>query len=132
MPQMAHDPEHNRDFRRSHTHPACIVMHWSAVKVNILCCKLALRPSGSLVSTYNTCISSSHCSQSDHMLRSVITAECLQSSHINTCVKPAWGTVLYYFFFSSFFRKTHKIGWWVDTISLMAPSKLSAHLRQSM
>ncbi len=70
-----------------HTHPAWAVMHRSAVKTNILCSKWAFCPSGSLVSTFYTCISSSHCGQSHHMLRSVIIAECLQSSHINTCVK---------------------------------------------
>lgn len=72
--------------------PAWVAILWSAV--NILYYKLALYPSGFLISTCYTCMSSSHCSQCAHMLRPVITAECLQSSHINTCVKqhgvPSW------------------------------------------
>lgn len=76
------------------THPTWVAIRRSAVKINILCCKLALAPSGSLIPTFNTCISSSHCGQSDHMLWAVITAKCLQSSHINTRVKqhgvPSW------------------------------------------
>lgn len=124
MLQMVHDPEDNRD----HTHPVWVVIHWSAVKTNILCSKWAFGPSGSLISTFYTCISSSHCGQSHHMLRSVITAECLQSSHINTCVKQHGVPSCPSFFF--FFWQFTKLGFVADAASLMVPSKLSAHLRQ--
>lgn len=60
-----------------HTHTYTQLTQRPALKIHIMCCKLVFAPLRLFHSTYNTCISSSHCSQSDHMLRSVITHRCL-------------------------------------------------------
>lgn len=119
MLQMARDPEQNRLQWISETPSGFSYTGFSAVKISISCCRLVLHHPVSLISTSITCISSSYCTQSHLMLWCVITAKCLQSSHINTCVKqhgvPSW---------TSFFQM-HRIGLRVDTISLMVPAKIT-------
>lgn len=70
-----------------HTHPVGVVKHWSAVKMNIKCCKLVCVPLRLFLprthaSPHLIAVRATTC-----CVCSVITAKCLQSSHINTCVK---------------------------------------------
>lgn len=105
-----------------------IVIHCSAGKINILYCKLTLCPSGSLISTYNTCISSSHCGQ-----RATCCSLWLQPSVYSPLILTLVLNSMGYHPIPGFLKlKMHTIVFWVDTTSFMAPFKLSAHLWRSM